>query len=121
MSHWAEIKDVDGKKVVQRVIVGNNDDPAGDEGYSWIVNTLGGTWLKTSYNAATNGFRKKFAVPGYIYDESSDAFYPPKPFESWVLDANFEWVPPVEHPQDERFYTWNEETISWVLEEEALQ
>jgi len=67
MSHFAEIDD---KNLVLRVIVGNNDEP--DEGYSWIINNLGGKWIKTSYN---NKIRNKFAQPGDFYDPDKDIFY----------------------------------------------
>lgn len=76
MSHWAEI---DENKTVLRVLVGDNADPAGDEGYQWLIDNLGGTWIKTSFNAATNGFRKNYAGIGFTYDEARDAFIPPKP------------------------------------------
>lgn len=72
MSHWAEL-DKDNKVI--RVLVGDNNDPAGDEGYSWLVNNLGGTWVKTSYNAT---IRKNFAGIGYSYDSTRDAFIAPK-------------------------------------------
>ena len=73
MSHWAEVnKD---NKVI-RVLVGDNNDPAGDEGYQWLVNNLGGTWIKTSYNA---NIRKNYAGIGYTYDAVRDAFIAPKP------------------------------------------
>ena len=76
MSHWAEI-DKDNKVI--RVLVGDNNDPLGDEGYQWLINNLGGTWIKTSYNAATNGFKFNYAGIGYIYNELADAFIAPKP------------------------------------------
>lgn len=72
MSHWAEI---DENKIVLRVIVGPND---GDEGEA-MLKERGGTWVKTSYNAATNGFRKNYAGIGYEYDSYRDAFIAPKP------------------------------------------
>ena len=71
MSHWAEI---DENNVVLRVTVGDNNDPAGDEGYQWLVDNLGGTWVKTSYNGNIRG---KFAGVGDIYDEVNDEFYSP--------------------------------------------
>lgn len=81
MAHWAEL---DENNKVLRVTVGDNNDPAGDEGYSWLINNLGGRWIKTSYNA---NIRKNFAGIGYIYDEVRDAFIPPKPTEgNWELD-----------------------------------
>jgi len=90
MSHWAEI---DSNNKVLRVLVGDNNDPAGDEGYSWLVNNLGGTWIKTSYNAAINGFRKNYAGIGYVYDEQRDAFIPPKPDNATVFDEHkCQWI-----------------------------
>lgn len=80
MSHWAEL---DNNNVVLRVVVGDNNDPNGDEGYKWIIDNLGGTWIKTSYNAR---IRKNYAGIGYVYDESRDAFIPPKCHETAVLD-----------------------------------
>ena len=74
MSHWAEINS--NNKVI-RVLVGDNNEP--DEGYQWLIDNLGGTWVKTSYNAATNGFRKNFAGIGYSYDKERDAFIALKP------------------------------------------
>jgi hypothetical protein len=76
MSHWAEI-DADSKVI--RVLVGDNNDPAGDEGYQWLIDNLGGTWVKTSYNAATSGFRKNYAGVGFTYDPIDDAFIAPMP------------------------------------------
>ena len=68
MSHFAEI---DSNNTVIRVTVGDNNDPAGDEGYSWLVNNLGGTWIQTSYNATIRG---KFAAIGDLYDQDKDLF-----------------------------------------------
>lgn len=73
MSHWAEL-DKDNKVI--RVLVGDNNDPAGDEGYSWLINNLGGTWVQTSYNA---NFRYNYAGINYTYDEEADAFIAPRP------------------------------------------
>lgn len=73
MSHWAELDS--GNKVI-RVLVGDNNDPAGDEGYSWLIKNLGGTWVKTSYNG---NIRYNYAGIGYSYDEVADAFIPPNP------------------------------------------
>ena len=73
MSHWAEIDD--NSKVI-RVLVGDNNDPAGDEGYQCLINNLGGTWIKTSYNA---NFRYNYAGVGFTYDPIDDAFIAPIP------------------------------------------
>ena len=79
MAHWAEL---DENNIVLRVTVGSNDEP--DEGYSWLIENLGGRWVQTSYNG---NIRKNFAGIGFTYDPLRDAFIPPKPAEGeWVLD-----------------------------------
>jgi len=109
MSHWAEL---DENNIVLRVTVGDNNDPNGDEGYQWLINNLGGTWVKTSYNG---NIRKNYAGIGFIYDEVRDAFIPPRPFESWLVNENTcLWEAPVVYPTDDKVYYWNEETLSWV-------
>jgi hypothetical protein len=85
MSHWAEL-DKDNKVI--RVTVGDNNDP--DEGYQWLMDNLGGTWVKTSYNAK---IRKNFAGVGYSYDESLDAFIAPKCHAVAILnEATCQWT-----------------------------
>jgi hypothetical protein len=112
MSHFAEL---DSNNVVVRVVVGDNNDPAGDEGKSWLEQNLGGTWVQTSYNA---NFRKNYAGIGFTYDPQLDAFIPPKRFPSWVLDTQTcRWKAPI--PRPEGMYVWNEETLSWVEAEEV--
>jgi hypothetical protein len=73
MSHWAEL---DENNKVLRVLVGDNNDPNGDEGYQWLIDNLGGTWIKTSYNG---NIRYNYAGIGYTYDEVYDAFIAPEP------------------------------------------
>jgi hypothetical protein len=73
MSHFAEL---DENNKVIRVLVGDNNDPNGDEGYQWLIDNLGGTWIKTSYNA---NIRFNFAGIGFTYDAIDDAFIPPMP------------------------------------------
>jgi hypothetical protein len=108
MSHWAEI---DESKTVLRVLVGDNNDPAGDEGYQWLINNLGGTWVKTSYNG---NIRKNYAGIGYTYDSERDAFIPPKPFESWLLNEDTcQWEAPVAYPTDGLMYEWDETITDW--------
>lgn len=85
MSHWAELDD---QNIVLRVLVGDNNDPNGDEGYQWLIDNLGGTWVKTSYNAAINGFRFNYAGIGYTYDPIDDAFIAPVPCNHAELTLN---------------------------------
>lgn len=81
MAHWAE---VDGNNIVLRVVVGDNNDPNGDEGYKWLIDNLGGRWIKTSYNANIRG---KYAAIGDIYDEVNDVFVlPPAPEQTEESD-----------------------------------
>lgn len=110
MSHWAELNE---NNVVIRVTVGDNNDPNGDEGYQWLLDNLGGIWVKTSYNG---NIRKNFAGIGYTYDVERDAFIPPKPFASWLLDeSTCRWIAPVAYPTDGFHYEWQEKTLSWQL------
>ena len=116
MAHWAEL---DENNIVTRVLVGSNEDP--DEGYQWLIDNLGGTWVKTSYN--TQGgvhslggtpLRKNYAGIGYSYDATRDAFIPPKPFNSWLLNEDTcLWDAPTPYPTDGKFYRWVEEDLNW--------
>jgi hypothetical protein len=108
MSSWAEI---DANNLVIRVLVGDNNDPAGDEGYSWLINNLGGTWIKTSYNSKIRG---TYAGVGFAYNEAEDIFITPQPYPSWIRSGSF-WNPPIDYPSDGQRYSWNEEDQAWIL------
>ena len=82
MSHWAEL---DENNKVLRVLVGDNNDPNEDEGYQWLLDNLGGTWVKTSYNG---NIRFNFAGIGYTYDPIDDAFIAPMPCDHAELLLN---------------------------------
>jgi hypothetical protein len=108
MSHFAEL---DQNNIVIRVLVGDNNMP--NEGYDWFVENLGGTWVQTSYNA---NFRKNYAGIGFTYDSERDAFIPPKPFESWILDEDTcFWKSPTPCPTEGFTYSWNEAELAWEL------
>jgi hypothetical protein len=112
MSHWAEI---DENNKVLRVTVGDNNDPAGDEGYQWLIDNLGGTWIKTSYNG---NIRKNYAGVGMSYDQERDAFIPPKPFNSWILNEDTcNWQAPTPYPSGDGIYKWVEDDLNWQLVE----
>ena len=88
MSHWAELDET--SKVI-RVVVGDNNDPNGDEGYQWLLDNLGGTWVQTSYNG---NFRYNYAGIGYTYDPIDDAFIAPAPdcnHDTLLLNAQKRW------------------------------
>lgn len=116
MAHFAQIDDAG--KVLQVVVVNNAEckDPQGIEreaiGAGFCSRLFGGVWLQTSYNGT---IRKNFAGVGYTYDAQRNAFIPPSPFVSWVLNENTcQWEPPVSMPVDGKQYNWDEATTSWV-------
>lgn len=87
MSHFAEI---DNNNKVIRVLVGDNNDSAGDEGYQWLIDNLGGTWIKTSFNG---NIRYNYAGVGYTYDPIDDAFIAPIPcnHKELTLTSDKKW------------------------------
>ena len=115
MAHFAEL-DQDNK-VVRVTVVHNNELLDGgveseQKGAEFCQNLLGGRWVQTSYNG---NFRKNFAGPGYIYDETRDAFIPPKPFDSWILNEDTcLWSSPVDMPSDGKLYVWDEAQTNWI-------
>ena len=115
MAHFVKLEN---NVVVQGIVVSNKDtaDEQGIEkeeiGIAFCSNLLGGTWKQTSYNGR---IRKNYAGIGYTYDETLDAFIPPKPFDSWVLDTDkAQWKAPVDYPTEEGRFSWNEETLAWI-------
>jgi hypothetical protein len=117
MSHFAKV--TDGK--VTQVIV------AEKEFFDTYVDSTPGEWIQTSYNTQggkhTQGgtpLRGNYAGIGYTYDRTNDVFYAPQPFPSWKISApNWTWEAPVAMPTDDKRYTWDEATTSWV-EAQAL-
>jgi len=116
MAHFAQL---DSNNVVIQVIVVDNKDTAdayGTEkehiGAAFCERVLGGTWKQTSYNGNK---RKNYAGIGYTYREDIDAFVPPQPYASWVLNANAQWEAPTPMPTDGQMYSWDEATTSWIL------
>jgi hypothetical protein len=121
MAHFAQLDE--NNVVTQVIVVSNNEllDASGQEreemGIGFCQRLFGGNWKQTSYN---HNFRKRYAGIGYSYNAELDAFVPPKPYPSWVLnneDAN--WDPPVPRPEDygvgegKKMYMWDEDTTSW--------
>lgn len=112
MAHYAYI---DQNNIVTDVVVGRNE---GEDGIDWELYYKA---KRTSYNTrggvhAFGGtpFRKNYAGIGFSYDPSRDAFIPPKPYSSWILnEESCLWEPPLPYPDDGKRYDWNEETTSW--------
>ena len=120
MSHFARI-DENGL-VLQVVVVDNKDtaDAFGVEkehiGAAHLEKILGGTWKQTSYNG---NMRKNYAGIGYTYRADIDAFVPPQPFASWILNAQAQWEAPTPMPTDGKMYSWDEETTSWKANDQV--
>ncbi len=101
---------------VERVEVVSNDVATTEQAGVDFLNNLYGSrdvWVQTSYNG---NIRKNFASKGYKYDQTRDAFIPPKPYNSWVLnETTCLWESPVAYPTDGQGYTWNEDNQTWDL------
>jgi len=118
MGHFAKV--VDGKVV--QVIVAEPDF------FDTFVDSSPGQWIQTSYNTRGNvhyasdsnepdggvALRGNYAGIGYTYDNANDVFYPPKPFNSWILSTQtWLWEPPIPLPEDGKPHRWDEDTLSW--------
>ena len=121
MAHFAEL---DANSIVLRVVVVDNKDTADASGVekesigvAFCERLFGGTWKQTSYHG---NIRKNYAGVGYTFDVARDAFIPPKPFASWVLnEQTCQWEAPVPYPTDGERYMWDEATGTWVKSEGA--
>jgi len=131
MAHYAVLN---SDNTVTMVFVGRDDVLTGIDDWETYYAPEGFTVKQTSYNTSggihytdgepsadqTKAFRGTYAGIGFYYDEDLDIFYPPQPYASWTLNAQTaSWEPPVEYPEDENQYVWNEETTSWDLVEPA--
>jgi hypothetical protein len=111
MAHYAKVENT----LVTQVIV------AEAEFFDTFVDSSPGEWIQTSYN--THGgvhsegetpLRKNYAGVGFTYDSVRDAFIAPQPYPSWILvEDTCQWTAPVAYPDDEKQYSWNEETETW--------
>jgi hypothetical protein len=117
MSHFAKL---DENNIVVFVTVGRQED---DGKEAELSARTGDVYKQTSYNTnrgihALGGqpFRKNFAGIGFFYDAQRDAFIPPKPFNSWLLDeVTCQWEAPTPYPTDGFTYNWNESELAWEL------
>jgi len=120
MAHFAKVNN----GIVEQVIV------AEPEFFDTFVDSSPGQWIQTSYNTRggvhydpatgepsadqSKALRKNYAGIGYSYDATRDAFIPPKPYASWLLnDDTCLWQAPAPYPLDDGRYTWNESTQTW--------
>ena len=131
MAHYAQL---DSENVVVNVFVGRDDVVEGIDDWETYYAPEGYTVKQTSYNTRggvhydpetgepsedqTKALRKNYAGIGFTYDEARDAFIPPKPYDSWILDeGTCLWVAPLPMPEDGGQYTWDEDAGDWVAVE----
>jgi hypothetical protein len=118
MAHFAKLDENNNVIAVHVVnndvitIDGNESEQLGIDFLTQLHNYP--LWKQTSYNAAINGFRKKYAAIGMTYSLIYDAFILPKPFNSWIFDKEkCDWIAPKEYPVDGKNYIWDEMSLSW--------
>jgi len=117
MAHFAQL---DENNLVTQVIVVANEElllngvENETKGIMFCKSLLGDDtrWVQTSYNGT---IRKNYAGIGYTYDPVADHFFAPQPYPSWTLDTDAKWQAPTPMPvEEEKFFTWDEPTLSWV-------
>ena len=107
MAHFAQLDD--NNIVLQVIVVADEHEANGEQ---WCHEFAGGRWKQTSYN---NKIRKNYAGTGYTYDESRDAFIPPKPYASWTLNEDTcQWQAPNLKPDNQYQYRWSESLSIWI-------
>jgi len=128
MAHFAKIGEgniVTKVHVLANYIIMKDGEENEQQGVEFLQNLHGNRdlYIQTSYN---NNFRKNYAGVGYTYDPDRDAFIPPQPYPSWVLNEDTcRWEAPVPYPyvdwvnadDDKMCYRWNEPTMSWIIYE----
>ena len=120
MAHYAFL---DANNLVTEVIVGKDEAEEGVDWEQWYGQFRQQVCKRTSYNTFAGihrlggvPFRKNYAGIGFVYDINRDAFIPPRPYLSWLLnEETCQWWPPTPYPSDGKFYYWDESTLSWVL------
>jgi hypothetical protein len=115
MAHYAFL---DENNIVTEVIVGTDETELieGKDPETWYGEFRGQVCKRTSYNG---NIRKNYAGIGFTYDADLDAFIPPSPFDSWILDEETaQWEPPTPMPKEGN-YIWDEDSVSWLEVEEV--
>ena len=109
MAHYAFLDD---NNIVTEVIVGIDETELieGIDPETWYGQFRGQRCVRTSYNGK---IRRRYAGIGYTYDDTNDVFIAPKPHNGWLLNDNFDWIPPIPYP-DEGDWMWDEEELKWV-------
>ena len=122
MAHYAFISN----NKVYSVIVGKDENEDNIDWETYYSKVNGMECKRTSYNTYRNqhlkggtAFRGNYAGIGYTYDRENDVFVPPQPYNSWTLSTEiWDWIPPVDFPDDNKNYNWNEDNQRWDLVDE---
>ena len=114
MAHFAQLTE----QIVTQVIVVANEELLDNgieseaKGIAFCQSLFGGDWKQTSYNG---NIRKNYAGIGYTFDELRNAFIPPQPYPSWLMsEETCLWSAPTPMPTDDKKYSWDELTLSWI-------
>ncbi len=106
--------EINGASIVIEVVVVSDENGSNEsEGIAFLKALLGDerNWVKTFADGAS---RYNYAGIGYTWDSANEAFYAPRPFPSWSLDANYAWEAPVPMPDDGKPYAWDEDEQKWI-------
>jgi hypothetical protein len=95
-----------------------SDAPTENAGIAFLQNLFGGTWIETFADGSS---RKQMASVGGKYDEENNVFLIPQPYFDWVLNSDFDWVPPIHYPSDGKNYHWDDATHCWQEHEFCCQ
>jgi hypothetical protein len=114
MAHFAKL-DTDNNvlavHVVNNDVITVNGIESEQAGIDFLTNLYGYTlWKQTSYNGNIRG---TYAGVGYTYNPDEDIFITPQPYPSWTRSGSF-WNPPTPRPEDDKFYTWDEDSLTWI-------
>lgn len=107
MAYFAQINSND--IVVQIIVIPDSEEGRGQQFINDYLH-LPGEWIQCSYNGS---IRRRYPGKGYIYNRIHDVFIEPRPAQSWSLDENFEWQPPVPQPDSDRSWYWDEGHLQW--------
>lgn len=92
------------------VLIDDNGQEKEQLGIAFCQTLKEGRWIQTSFN---DSIRKRYAQIGGYYDPDADCFVCKKPYNSWILDSDKNWIPPLPYPNDKQVYEWDESTVSW--------
>ena len=122
MAHFAQLNE---QNIVTQVIVVANEELLDngieneEKGIAFCQSLFGGEWKQTSYNGT---ICKNYAGVGFTFDKLRNAFIPPQPYPSWTLvEKTCQWISPVAIPTDDKFYNWDESTLSWVESNQGIE